>query len=434
MTALKKLMKAEKGVVLIDKYIQELTLNGAAKNTLTQSRPILIRLNAFKPIEKCTANDIKAYLELLQKTGIGLNTQAFYKGRIKAFFIWNQKPEVISWIKIKKEKGKVNASDLITSAELEAMLKAAYHPRDKCYISLLSETGARPSELLALNIGDVQATDYGMEVRIPDKSEGQERGAGCKTGYRSIPIIDSVGHVKMWLNQYPGGTAPERPLFVSFDRVKQFGRLGYRGIEYRVRHIAKAAGITRRIHCYLFRHTMLTDMVKQSYNESIIRKKAGWSPSSKMIETYLHTTDDDVKNATLAKHGLRHIQQAAPSINLTKECPTCHKQIPVDSQFCENCSKHQDLSPVVKQMITENKDLNTRLDSIEKKFLVANQDAATRMNSLEEKHQSYQNLVNKIIEYPHAIPMIIDELKKYEESEQRNKSEYNARVHKKNHS
>lgn len=370
-------MRPDKGKILIDQHIQELKLNGSAKNTLKQTRPILIRLNDFKSIEHCKADDVKAFLEHLQKSGIGLNTIAFYKSRIKTFFIWHKKPEVISWIKIKKEKGKVNAADLITAPELEAMLKAAYHPRDKCYISLLSETGARPSELLALNIGDVQATDYGMEVRIPEKSEGQERGAGCKTGYRSIPIIDSVGHVKMWLNQYPGGAVPERPLFLNFDRVKQFERLGYRGIEYRIRHIAKAAGITRRIHCYLFRHTMLTDMVKQEYNESIIRKKAGWTASSKMIETYLHTTDDDVKNATLAKHGLRHIQQASPTINLTKECPTCHKHIPVDSQYCENCSKHQDLSPVVKKLITDNTNMNTRLGAIEHFINIMQKNAMT---------------------------------------------------------
>lgn len=358
-------MKIQKSITLIDQHLQELRLNGAAKNTLRQSRPILVRLNTFKPVAKCTADDVKAFIEQLQKSGIGLNSIAFYKSRIKAFFVWYKKPDIISWIKIKKEKGKVTKADLITSEELKAMLNAAWHPRDKCYISLLSETGARPSELLALNIEDLQPTDYGMDIRIPEKSEGQERGAGCKTGSRMIPIIDSVSHVKAWLNMYPGGAIPGRSLFINFDKVKQFQRLGYRGIEYRVRHIAKAAGITRRIHCYLFRHTQLTDMVEQGYNESIIRKKAGWTPGSKMVETYLHLNDDDLKNATLAKHGLRHIQQASSSISLTRECAVCHKQIPIDSQYCENCSKHQDLSPVVKQMITENKDLNTRLDAVE---------------------------------------------------------------------
>lgn len=67
--------------------------------------------------------------------------------------------------------------------------------------------------------------------------------------------------------------------------------------------IANKTGIEKPVTCHKFRHAQATDMVVRGYQESIIRKKLGWTNDSRMIATYTHFVDDDVINATLEKSG-----------------------------------------------------------------------------------------------------------------------------------
>ncbi len=349
---------------LIESYINEIKLNGKKAGTIEVSESVLRTLEEYiqKPIEQCTAEDIKKFLtEPNQYTGKtkAPNTLNFYKIRIRLFFNWLKKPEIVDWMEVKTQRRTLDDNKLLTADEIELMLKAAKHPRDRALIAMLTETGARITELLNLNIEDLIDTEYGMEIRIKDLE-------GNKTGARKIPIIECVQHIKKYLNQYPK-PSPEKPLFVSFKLNRQFNRLSYEGVYLNLKEIAKDAGIKKKVHPHQFRHTQLTDMVRQGYNESIIRKKAGWVGDSRMISIYLHATDKDVETAMLAKHGLRQIQQASPQMTLTKECPQCHRSMPIDAQYCETCSKHQDLSPVVKRLLEENQENHRRITELERK-------------------------------------------------------------------
>lgn len=69
----------------------------------------------------------------------------------------------------------------------------------------------------------------------------------------------------------------------------------------------------------------------------------------------------------LAKHELRQIQQAKPQMKLIKECPNCHKEMPIEAQYCDNCSKHQELTPVVKRLLEENQENQRRITELERK-------------------------------------------------------------------
>ena len=74
--------------------------------------------------------------------------------------------------------------------------------------------------------------------------------------------------------------------------------------------IATKAGITKPVNCHKFRHAITTAIVQPGYNEAIIRKKLGWSPTSGMIARYQHLNDEDVINATLENTG--KLPQTAP--------------------------------------------------------------------------------------------------------------------------
>ncbi len=340
----------------IEQYISQLSLNGASPNTLIQTKSTLERLDKFKTMDNCQVQDIMKFLESLNNGNT--NTMSSYKARIKGFFIWYGKPELVKWMEIRRNKKVLDEKLLFTQDEITKMLENARHPRDKCLISLIYETAGRAHEILNLTISDVRFTDYGADIRIPDKT---------KTVSREIPIIDSVPYIKSWLNIHPD-PKPNNPLIVSFNRINRFGQLTYRGALMQLKEIADRAGINKpgRWGFHLFRHTQLSNMAAQGYNESLIRDKAGWARNSRMVEVYAHSSKKDLVNAMLAKRGMKAIPPQSLGIQLTKECSQCHKQIPIDAQFCENCSKHQDLSPVVKRMLEEHQHTIAKISELEK--------------------------------------------------------------------
>lgn len=70
-----------------------------------------------------------------------------------------------------------------------------------------------------------------------------------------------------------------------------------------LKKIAEKAGIEKPVSAHKFRHSQATDMVLRGYNDSIIRKKLGWSQDSKVVSRYTHLCDNDVIDATLAMAG-----------------------------------------------------------------------------------------------------------------------------------
>ncbi len=80
--------------------------------------------------------------------------------------------------------------------------------------------------------------------------------------------------------------------------------------------------------------------------ESILRRLAGWTGGSDMPAVYIHVRNKDVEQSQLALHGKAVAQRHLSQSTLTKECPTCHKEIPVEVQFCDNCEIiHERLIP-----------------------------------------------------------------------------------------
>lgn len=83
--------------------------------------------------------------------------------------------------------------------------------------------------------------------------------------------------------------------------------------------IGKKAKIGKKCNPHALRHSQATDMVLRGYQESVIRKKLGWSGDSKMIARYQHIADEDVINATAemtgaetARRPITNMKQADP--------------------------------------------------------------------------------------------------------------------------
>jgi len=151
--------------------------------------------------------------------------------------------------------------------------------RDRVMFATLYNTGARASELIGMQIGDL-TLDPGASVRI--------RGKGRKK--RSLPLWrDTALQLKCWLREYPG--APEQPLFPS----RSGGTLSRVGLTERLKLAAKCAARQcpelekRPIFPHLVRHSIAMHMLQAGVDITVI---ALWLGHESPVTTHRYVEAD----------------------------------------------------------------------------------------------------------------------------------------------
>jgi integrase/recombinase XerC len=122
--------------------------------------------------------------------------------------------------------------------------------RDRAIMELFYSSGLRLSELAALDVGDVQASDGLLAVT----------GKGGKT--RRLPVgrlaREALDH---WLTSRSAmAGSGETALFVS----QRGGRLSTRAIEARLRQRAIERGMPQHVHPHMLRHSFASHMLESS--------------------------------------------------------------------------------------------------------------------------------------------------------------------------
>jgi len=308
---------------------------------------IIARDYLKKPLNEVTKDEIKEFIRVIEDRSISPWTKQGYKVTIKKFIKWleygdeekdhDKYPEQVYWIKIhikSKDKPRVQANAILTEDEIEKLIVAAQFPRDKAFISLLYELGARISEVGNLKIKDLTRDEYGYIIDLSGK-----------TGHRTPRIVMSDTYLTDWVNQHPMGKDPEAPLWVSNEKgvIK---KMCYGSLRKLVNRIKEKAGITKRVYPHLFRHSRVTHLLSKGViNEAQAKVYFGWTPNSNMLADYAHLVSQDANNAILAMHGITEKEQ---KIN-EKHCPRCKKINPPEAKFCYYCSSIIDEDTAFKQ-------------------------------------------------------------------------------------
>ena len=135
----------------------------------------------------------------------GLELTIIYRIQLLRFFKWlyypniepdkRPKPKIMENIQQlkRKEKSIYKPTDLWTAEDDLLFLKYCPSKRNKCYHAMAYDTGCRPHELLKLRIRDIVFKNRG------DRQYAEVLVNG-KTGSRHIPLIDSIPHVKDYLD------------------------------------------------------------------------------------------------------------------------------------------------------------------------------------------------------------------------------------------
>ena len=276
-------------------------------------------------------------------------TKHSYKVILKKFYKWLvfgddyrdkvEYPKIVSWMRCtlkKKDQPKIKASDILTGTEVKRLIDAAEHPRDKAFISMLYELGARIGEIGGLYINEVARDKYGYLVDL----EG-------KTGHRTPRIVISDPHLAHWLNIHPLRDKPDAPLWVMIGSRDKSKRMEYTSFRALVNRLVLRSKIKKRVYHHLFRHTRVTHLlINKQINEAQAKVYFGWVPNSTMLSEYSHLISSDVNEAILAMHGIKTDKQKE-SLLKPKQCPRCSSINSRDARFCEKCGSVLDVNTAV---------------------------------------------------------------------------------------
>ena len=285
-----------------------------------------------KPFAQVTKEDILNYMKFKRvEQEVMQSTLNAYLINIRAFFKWlyqtDEYPDVVKGIKPKRYVKAIKEEDLITKDDMESFLKALGNSRDRALLMLIWDSGARlRCEILTAKIKNLIFDEYGARLSV----EG-------KTGHRNIRLIESVPYLKKWIDdEHPSADDPEAPLFVN-KKTDECLPLGYQSVLVMLRMIARKTKFRKPINPHNFRHSKVTQTVKDGFVEAELRVMYGWSKDSDMPHRYTHISEKTVNDKILEKSGLLVKKDKAESDKKLKPkiCPRCREINPSNNKYCK---------------------------------------------------------------------------------------------------
>jgi integrase/recombinase XerD len=283
--------------------------------------------NDFKNIDRQSMMNLVGHIERMKRAE---RTKQDYKKLIRKFFKWMNKGDLVEWIKISRKDSRKLPEDMLSEEEIEKMINTCEHPRDKAMIACLYESGTRISELGDIKIKHVKFDQYGAVLIVDGK-----------TGMRRVRIIFSSPYLATWLENHPFRDNPEAFVWVGIGTVGRNEPPQYGAIRMHLKRIAQKAGIKKRIHPHLFRHSRSTHLAKH-LTEAQMKQYLGWVQGSSMAAIYVHLSGRDVDNALLKMHGI--VTDETKDVQMSpKQCTRCSTMNAPTIRFCSRCGLALDI-------------------------------------------------------------------------------------------
>jgi len=291
----------------------------------------LIKLNRMlkKDFDTATKLDIKAVVSEINQGSLSAETKRCFRIMLRKFYCYlrgyEEKgvyPEEVKWMKMEYgQNQKKLPEELITEEEIKNIVNACTNIRDKALIATLSESGCRVSEIGTMNIKHVSFESQGARLTV--------RG---KTGTRKILVITSAPYLQQWINSHPYNYLHDSPLWYNYKT--EF--LSYTRITAILKRAAKNAGVNKRIHPHLLRHSRATQLAN-IMSDSQMKHYLGWTQSSKMAGIYVHMSGKDTDDAILKVNKIEKIVDVREPLLKPLSCARCNTANPSTNRFCNLC-------------------------------------------------------------------------------------------------
>jgi site-specific recombinase XerD len=306
----------------------------------------LIKFNRLlgKPFEKAKKEDIRNVVSTLNQSPLSEETRKCFKIMLRKLYRMLRGiedkgvyPDEVKWISIRiGAKDRKLPEELISEDEAKAIVQSCNHIRDKALMACLSESGCRISEIGNMQIKHIVIEPYGARISV-----------NGKTGSRKILIVNSVPYLQEWINSHPDSHNPEA--FVWCDAKSDL--ITYNRIAAILKTAAKKAGIKKRIHPHLLRHSKATQLAT-FMSDSQLKHYLGWTQGSKMAGIYVHMSGKDTDEAIFRANGIKTTEEKKEPSLKPLACNRCHSINPATHRFCNKCGFVLD-NPTAQEIIRQ---------------------------------------------------------------------------------
>ncbi|MGV9797395.1 tyrosine-type recombinase/integrase [Mycobacterium sp. NPDC003449] len=182
----------------------------------------------------------------------------------------------------------------LADREVAAMLKASEGKefrdrRDYALILMFAATGARASEMLAVDVDDVSLADSSMTVR---------RGKGAR-GRRVRFTPEAAAALVHYLRARKRLGSTSDALWLSAH-----GRLSYTGLVKALKSRAEQAGVPG-FHIHRLRHTFAVKWLRESGSEGGLMAQAGWR-GRKQLDRYVASAAEELSSDEYDRLNIRY--------------------------------------------------------------------------------------------------------------------------------
>lgn len=290
--------------ILIDHFMQFLSVEkGLAANTLESYQRDLFAYTDFlknqgvSEIVASNRSHIVSYLVMLQKKGRATATLSRNLASIRAFYqflVRDRHLEHDPSVHLETPKIEKRLPKVLSLEEVETLLEGPDlgQPsglRDKAMLELLYATGIRVSELVQLNMGDIN-----LEMGFLKCMGKGSKERMIPLGKMAISVIQLyIETARLRLLKAGGGTA----LFVN-HLGKRMTRQGFWKI---IKKYALQSGITADITPHTLRHSFATHLLENGADLRSVQEMLGHADIS-TTQIYTHVTRSRIKDVYAKTH------------------------------------------------------------------------------------------------------------------------------------
>ena len=155
---------------------------------------------------------------------------------------------------------------------------------------------------------------------------------------RHIRSFMSAEYLKIWKADYPGTPDGSALVFVN-EKGQPFL---YATVAKRIQRVVQRAGITKHVTPHLFRHSRITQMIKDGVSESVIKMMMWGSVNTTMFKTYAHLTGKDIDSELARVYGIEKTEEPKKPQVAPQQCPHCKHINPPTTTWCYGCGESMD--------------------------------------------------------------------------------------------
>jgi len=251
-------------------------------------------IGSLKDVDRLTLRD---YLAHLMKQGLVKASIARKLSAIRSFYRYLLQVGLVSTspaATTSSPKLDRCLPSFLTQEEVRRLLEAPdlstpQGQRDRALLELLYASGLRVSELVQLNLEQVNFDT--REIRVWGKGAKERAVLMGKPAAEALATYISQGRPKLL------GEKKSNALLVN----RYGGRLNERRVQRILERCARLVGIDKRVHPHMLRHTFATHLLDGGADLRVVQELLGHAALSS-TQIYTHVTKSQAKKVYLSAH------------------------------------------------------------------------------------------------------------------------------------